>query len=93
MNESKPPATQLAEILELPPGATDGDITSRATLWATERKRQRDNVAFEQRVAALVRVTNMPREEAVKCLAEQDKAARGDGLSEQTKRVKRKTKV
>jgi len=43
--------------------------------WACERKQQQDSAAFERRVVDLMRVTNMPREQAARCLAAQDAAA------------------
>jgi hypothetical protein len=69
MNDQKLLAAQVATILELPPGASDGDILARVAAWATERKQPRDSAAFEVRLATLMRATNMPREQAVQCLA------------------------
>jgi hypothetical protein len=75
MNDQKPLAAQVAAILELRPGASDGDILARVGEWACERKQQQDSAAFERRVVDLMRVTNMPREQAARCLAAQDAAA------------------
>jgi hypothetical protein len=73
MNNQKPLlAAQLAAILGLPPGAAESEIVETATAWAGERKRQQDSAAFEGRIAALVKLTNMPREEAIQCLRAQD---------------------
>jgi hypothetical protein len=67
---------QLTEALSLKPGAGDADILGRVKAWAGERKQQQTAAAFEARIANLVRVTNMPRQQAAQCLAEQDAAAR-----------------
>ena len=77
MNErtEQPLAAQVAAILELPPGASETNIVATVTAWARERKQAQHSAAFEARLAALVKVTNMPREEAVKTLAEQDDTA------------------
>jgi alcohol dehydrogenase YqhD (iron-dependent ADH family) len=50
----------LATILGLPPSASEASILATVTAWATERKQQRDNAAFEARLATLMRATNMP---------------------------------
>ena len=78
MNErtEQPLAARLAAILELPPDATDGDITGRLTDWAAERRRQQTAAAFERRVNDLIRVTNMTRQCAIETLQAQDAAAR-----------------
>ena len=65
---------KLIEILGLPAIATDSDILKTATTLATERAQAKDGAAFEARLAALMRATNMPRETATKTLAEQDAA-------------------
>jgi alcohol dehydrogenase YqhD (iron-dependent ADH family) len=76
MNEQKPLAAQMAAILELPPGASEANILATVTAWATERQQAQQSAAFEGRLATLMRVTNMVREQAVQCLAAQDAAAR-----------------
>ena len=66
--------SKLIEILGLPSGAAESEILATVTAWADERKRQQDGAAFEGRIAALVKVTNMSREEAIQCLRAQDTA-------------------
>lgn len=65
---------ELIETLGLQPHASDTEILKAVTELATERKRAQQSAAFEARVAELMRVTNSPRELAVKILAEQDSA-------------------
>jgi hypothetical protein len=76
MTDQRKLAAQLATLLELPPDATESAITARVSAWAAERKHQKDNAAFERRVADLIAVTNMPGPMARQTLAAQDAAAR-----------------
>ena len=73
----QPLAVRLAEILELPPDASEADILKTLTAWATERKQAQETAKFENRIAALVKVTNQSREDAIQTLAEQDAASKG----------------
>lgn len=74
MSEHKSLAARLAEILQLPPSAGDAEILAQASLWASERAGQQTAASFAQRVADLVRLTNMTSEMAVQTLREQDRA-------------------
>ena len=75
MNDQKPLTAQVAEILQLPPDVSEADILRTLTAWATERHQAQHSAAFEGRIAALTKQTNMPREEAILCLQAQDAAA------------------
>ena len=81
MNEKteQPLAAQLAAIVDLPPGASDADIVARVSDWARARKQYEDGAAFEQRVANMVKITNMSRQSAIETLKAQDGAREATG--------------
>jgi hypothetical protein len=68
--------TKLIQILDLPSNASEADIIKAVTELVAERRHAKDGAAFESRIAALVKLTNQSREDAILTISQQDASAK-----------------